>query len=125
MGNTFASVESEFSFLFSGGIHVVGNALEKIQKGAAGRLSSLGLSVILAAGGDQGSADAVAREFRVFAGEMFGRVSRGGYDRRKFRARGALRSLVSAIEYAGWGMTAEAVGCMHDALRESGAALAR
>ncbi|MER5642834.1 hypothetical protein ABT095_38600 [Kitasatospora sp. NPDC002227] len=107
----------EFSFLLPGTLKIVGRAIESIRKGSSERLSEVG--------GEFVSGDFSLIEFRSFAGELYGRVSRGGYDRARFRARGALRSLASAVEYAGWGMMADAVECVQAALREASAAVAR
>ncbi|MFJ5120835.1 hypothetical protein [Kitasatospora sp. NPDC088548] len=107
----------ELSFLLPGTLKVVGKALESIRKGSSERLSEMG--------GDLLSGDFSLAEFRSFAGELYGRVSQGGYDRARFRARGALRSLASAVEYAGWGMMADALECVRAALREASAAVAR
>ncbi|MFD9690408.1 hypothetical protein ACFXPX_36835 [Kitasatospora sp. NPDC059146] len=122
MGTNIARIEAEFSFAFTGGTQIVGMALEMIQKGAAERLSGISFGAILR-GGLEG-AEAL-RELRDFAGEMFGRVTRGRYDRRKFPARSALRSLLSAVEYAESGMGADALKAMQEAQRESRRALAR
>ncbi|MCC9309880.1 hypothetical protein LN042_22880 [Kitasatospora sp. RB6PN24] len=105
---------AEFRFLLPGTLSVVGKSLERIRKGSSDRLSKIS--------GEFFVGEFSSVEFRSFAGEMYGRVAQGGYDRARFRARGALRSLASAMEYAGWGMMAEAVECVQAALREASTA---